>query len=548
MKSTLSKVQPKARPAVKPFQNLPVADFQKAGEREKLEAAQRAVHGSLGRDYPLRLGGENRATGDWVVSRDPGNPQVVVGRAARADAGLIDQAVEAAARAFESWRRVPHQERARLLFKTAALFRRQRYELDAWIILEAGKTWVEADADTAEAIDFLEFYGRDMLRYGQGQRLAPVAGEDNRLDYRPLGVVAVIPPWNFPAAILTGMAAAAIVAGNTVVLKPSSETPVAAAKVVELFERAGLPPGVLNFVPGSGAAVGDGLVGHPRVRAIAFTGSMEVGLRLNELAARTPAEQPWIKRVIAEMGGKNAILVDETADLDLAAKGVVASAFGYQGQKCSACSRLVAVEAIYDGLLEKVAARAQALRVGHPQDPQVQMGPVISEPAMQKILGFIELGRGEGKVVLGGERARVPGFENGFYLQPTIFSEVGPTARIAQEEIFGPVLACLRAPDFEAALEIANGTRFGLTGSVYSRNRARLEHARAEFHAGNLYFNRKCTGALVGGHPFGGFNRSGTDSKAGGRDYLLLFLQAKVVSEKLGAAPAQRSAGKGAEP
>ncbi len=548
MKSTLNKARPKTRPAVKLFQNVPAADFQKNGERQKLEAALRAVRGALGMDYPLRLGGESLATGDWVESRDPGNPQVVVGRASKADAGHMDQAVEAAARAFEAWRRVPVEERARLLFKTAALFRRHRYELDAWTIREAGKTWSEADADVAEAVDFLEFYGRDMLRYGGGQRLAPVAGEDNRLDYLPLGVVAVIPPWNFPVAILTGMTAAAIAAGNTVVLKPSSETPVVAAKVVELFEQAGLPPGVLNFIPGSGAAVGEALVGHPRVRAIAFTGSMEVGLRVNELAARTPAEQPWIKRVIAELGGKNAILVDETADLELAASGAVASAFGYQGQKCSACSRLVAVEAIYDELLAKVAARAGALRMGHPEDPQVQVGPVISEPAMQKILGYIEIGRGEGKLVVGGERARVAGFEEGYYLQPAIFSEVPRAARIAQEEIFGPVLACIRAPDFEAALEIANGTRFGLTGAVYSRNRPRLEKARLEFHAGNLYFNRKCTGALVGGHPFGGFNRSGTDSKAGGRDYLLLFLQAKVVSERLGMAPSRRSARKGAGP
>ncbi len=523
----------KKAPRKRKFSNEPIADFTEEKPRAGIEAALGKLSRARPRKHLLRIGDQSIDTGEWIESRDPAQPETLIGRVARAGVEHVDRAVEVATTAFETWKRVPFDERAEVILKAARVFRRRRYELDALMVREAGKSWMEADADTAEAIDFLEFYGREMLRYGADPQLPEVPGEDNRLDYLPLGVIAVIPPWNFPVAILTGMTAAAIVAGNTVLLKPSSETPVLAAKVVELLEKAGVPPGVLCFIPGGGSDIGDHLVSHPGVRAISFTGSMEVGLRINELAARTPDNQLWIKRVIAEMGGKDAILVDETADLDAAAEGIVASAFGYQGQKCSACSRLIAVDEIHDELIERVVERARHLTIGPVEDPATQVGPVISAAAMEKILGYIEVGRGEGTLVLGGGRARVPGREKGYFIEPTIFTGVAPDARIAQEEIFGPVLACIRAQDIDDGLRIANGTRYGLTGAIYSRSRERLERARSDFHVGNLYLNRKCTGALVGGQPFGGFNRSGTDSKAGGSDYLLLFLQAKSVSEKL---------------
>jgi 1-pyrroline-5-carboxylate dehydrogenase len=519
------------------FQNLALADFSDDKNRQLMTAALKKVEKALGAEHPLRIGGESVTTVESIISRDPAVPSQIVGRVARAHVEQLERAIRSAHDAQPAWARVSFVERAEVLFRAAKLFRTRRFELSAWMVREAGKSWVEADADTAEAVDFLEFYGREMLRLGLDQPVTAVEGEDNRLDYLPLGVVAVISPWNFPVAILAGMTAAALVTGNSVVLKPSSDTPVVAAKVVEIFEKAGVPPGVLNFVPGSGSEIGDPLVSHPLVRAISFTGSMDVGLRINDLAARTPPGQLWIKRVVLELGGKDAIVVDETADLDLAADGIVAAAFGFQGQKCSSCSRLIAVEAIYDDLIGRVVARAANLRPGSPTDPEADIGPVISDAAMSKILEYIELGREEGDLLLGGNRAVVPGLEFGHFIQPTIFSRVNPGASIAQEEIFGPVLACVPTRDFSDALHVANGTPFGLTGAVYSRSRARLERARQEFHVGNLYLNRKCTGALVGAHPFGGFNRSGTDSKAGGPDYLLHFLQAKLVSEKTGLAP-----------
>jgi 1-pyrroline-5-carboxylate dehydrogenase len=339
----------------------------------------------------------------------------------------------------------------------------------------------------------------------------------------------VIPPWNFPLAILVGMTTAALVTGNTVVLKPSSDTPTIGAKFVEVLYEAGFPEKSCNFLAGSGALVGDVLVEHPKTRLIAFTGSKEVGLRVNELAARTPPGQIWIKRVIAEMGGKDAIIVDREVDLDAAVQGVLVSAYGYQGQKCSACSRAMVDKAVYDEFLARLAAKAEKLAVGPADDPANYMGPVINERARRSILDYIEIGKREGRLLAGGGPA--PG--EGYFIQPTIIADVGPEARIFQEEVFGPVLAVTKARDFEHALELANQTEYGLTGAVYSRNREKLERARREFFVGNLYFNRKCTGAMVGAHPFGGFNMSGTDSKAGGPDYLLLFMQAKSVAEKL---------------
>jgi len=512
-----------------PFQNESPTDFTQEKNIAAMEAALAFVASQLGKTYPLIVGGEKIMTPTTFDSINPADPDQVVGRIAKADVELANRAVEAAAKAFLSWRMVPPEERARYLFKAAAIMRRRKLEFAAWMVYEEGKSWAEADADVNEAIDFLEFYGREMIRLGQPQPLTPYPGEDDQLLYIPLGVGVVIPPWNFPCAIMTGMTSASLVAGNTVVLKPASTAPVVAAKFVEIMEEIGLPAGVLNFVPGPGGSIGDALVGHPKTRFIAFTGSKEVGLRINRLAAEQAPGQIWIKRTILEMGGKDAIVVDETADLDEAAAGIVVSAFGYQGQKCSACSRLIAVHAIYDALVEKVVERTRQLTIGPVTDRHTTIGPVIDQAAYKKILEYIEIGKTEGKLLIGGEPAGL----KGYFIKPTIFGDVSPTARIAQEEIFGPVLACIRARDFREAIDIANGTEYGLTGAVYSKRRDRLEYARHHFHVGNLYFNRKCTGALVGVHPFGGFNMSGTDSKAGGRDYLLLFTQAKAIGEKL---------------
>ena len=511
------------------FQNEPMIDFSVPEARQAMEAAITRVRGELGREYPLIIGGQPIWTQERLRSINPSETSEVVGQVAKASRREAEQALEAAWAAFPAWSGLPAQARASVLFKAAAIMRRRKLELVAWVVLEAAKTWDEAVGDVNEAIDFLEYYGREAIRLAQPHPLVPFPGEANEAFSIPLGAGVVIPPWNFPLAILTGMAAGPVAAGNTVVLKPASATPVIGAKFMEVMAEAGLPPGVINFVPGSGSEIGDFLVAHPRTRFISFTGSMEVGLRINELAAKPQEGQIWIKRVVAEMGGKDAIIVDETADLDAAADGIVASAFGYQGQKCSACSRVILVEAVYDEMLERIVQRTQALRVGPAEAYESQMAAVIDQAAYEKILNFIEIGKGEGRLLTGGR----PGDPRGYYIEPTIFADVPSRARIAQEEIFGPVLACIRAKDFDEALRIANDTVYGLTGSVYSRDRARLERARREFHVGNLYFNRKCTGSLVGVHPFGGFNLSGTDAKTGSPEYLLNFLQTKVVSERL---------------
>jgi 1-pyrroline-5-carboxylate dehydrogenase len=512
------------------FRNEPLTDFSKEENAQAMRAALEKVKRELGREYPLVIGGERINTGDTLESINPANRTEVVGKFHKATKELANKAVETAAEAFKTWRNVPAEERAELLFRVAALMRERKHEFSAWMIYEVAKTWPEADGDTAEAIDFLEFYAREMGRYAGKQPLVELKGEDNRLDYIPLGVGAVIPPWNFPCAIMAGMTAAAIVTGNTVVLKPSSDAPAIAFKFFELLEEAGLPAGVVNFMTGSGAEVGDVVVDHPKTRFIAFTGSKEVGLRINERAAKTPPDQLWIKRVVAEMGGKDAIIVADDADLDEAATGVVQSAFGFQGQKCSACSRAIIDARVYDPMVEKIAERTAKIKVGAPTDNGTTMSAVINEKAFKAINGYIEKGKAEGgRVVAGGGSDG----EQGFFIEPTVIADVKPGATIEQEEIFGPVLAVIKANDYDHALEIANDTQFGLTGAVYSTDEAKLDRARNEFHVGNLYLNRKCTGALVGVHPFGGFNMSGTDSKAGGREYLYLFTQAKAISEKL---------------
>jgi len=514
---------------IPPFKNQAVKTFTDAADAAAMRAALDAIKARFGRHYPLVIDGERIETEKRIRSVNPARPGEVVGETSSATKEQAGAAVAAAARAFESWKHTSAQERAKVLFDAAALLLERRYEYDALLVYEVGKSWPEADGDIAESIDFLEFYAREALRYAQVQPVVPMDGERNELVYIPLGVGAVIPPWNFAGAIMMGMTSAAIVSGNTVVLKPSSDSAVIAAWFVDLLHEVGLPKGVVNFVPGSGAVIGDLIVSHPQVRFISFTGSKEVGLHINELAAKPQPGQKWIKRVIAEMGGKDSIVVAADADLDAAVEGVAVSAFGFQGQKCSACSRAIVEASIYDAFVAKLKDRVAKMTVGDPQDQSTYMGPVVNESALKSISQYIEVGKNEGRLIAGGNRVGT----QGYFLEPTVIADVDPKARIAQEEIFGPVLAVIKATDFDHALEIANNTEFGLTGSLYTTDEAKIARAKEEFFVGNLYFNRKSTGAFVGVHPFGGFNMSGTDSKAGGRDYLLLFTQAKSMSRKV---------------
>ncbi len=513
--------------AQKPFKNEPVLDFSREQDRQDQTEALEKVKSELGRTYPLVIGGKKIKGEDTFASINPGQPDQVVGRFVRATVEQANDAVRVAAETFESWKKVSAQERAGYLFAAVDLLRQRRFLMNAWMIYEVGKSWIEADADTAEAIDFLEFYAREAVRLSEKQPIVPMDGEDNQLVYISLGVGAVIPPWNFACAIMVGMTSAAFVAGNTVVLKPASTAPAVAYQFIQILEEVGLPAGVVNYLTGSGSVVGDALIDNPQTRFIAFTGSRDVGLRIYERAAKHQPGQRWLKRTILEMGGKDAVVVDETADLDSAAAGIVASAFGFQGQKCSAGSRAIIVESVYDKVLQKVLEKSKNLSFGDVTQPGTYMGAVIDENAMKKILDYIEIGKQEGRLVQGGKHEGP-----GYFIEPTIFADVPPTARIAQEEIFGPVLAVIKARDFDDALHIANDTEYGLTGALYSKDPERIERAKVDYHVGNLYFNRKCTGAMVGAHPFGGFNMSGTDSKAGGKDYLLLFTQAKTISAK----------------
>jgi 1-pyrroline-5-carboxylate dehydrogenase len=511
------------------FRNEPFADFSQPATRQAMEKALAKVRSELGREYTLRIGGEQFSTGDKLTSVNPSDTREVVGVHHKATPELAKRAVESAYAAFAKWSRTPAAERIRLVRETARIIRDRKLEFDAWLVYEAGKTWPEAEADVCEAIDFCEYYANEMERLAPPQPVAQLPGERDEMIYIPLGVGVVIPPWNFPLAIMAGMTVATLVAGNTAIIKPSSETPTIAAKFAEVLREAGFPEDSFTLLVGSGAAVGDVLVEHPKTRFISFTGSRDVGLRINELAAKHRPGQIWIKRVVAEMGGKDAIIVDGDADLDKAVDGVLASAFGYQGQKCSACSRAIVHAGLYDQFVEKLAAKARNIKVGKSDDPGNYMGPVISDSARKSILKYIETGKKEGRLVAGD--SAVP--DNGYFVPPTIIADVDSKATIFQEEIFGPVLAVTKARDFEHALEMANDSVYGLTGAVFSNNPEHLREARERFHVGNLYFNRKCTGAMVGVHPFGGFNMSGTDSKAGGPDYLLLFLQAKSVATRI---------------
>ncbi|MHB1639363.1 MAG: L-glutamate gamma-semialdehyde dehydrogenase [Candidatus Dormibacteria bacterium] len=514
---------------IPPFRSEPALDFGLARNRSDFQSALRRVAGTLGRRYPLLIGGERVDTEDGLLSYNPAHPGQVVGSHASADRSHVDQAVAAGWAAFDAWSRTPVEERALLLLRAAAVIRQRRHELGALMVYEVGKPWDEADGEAAEAVDLMEWYARQALGLAGRDQMTPWPGEATQFRYIPLGVGCVISPWNFPLALTTGMTTAALVAGNCVVLKPAEPASTTASWLVDILHSVGVPAGALGLLTGRGEVVGEALVDHPQIRFVAFTGSKEVGIRIYERASKVHPGQRWLKRVQLEMGGKNAVVVDETADHDLAALDITRSAFGFQGQKCSAGSRAVVVSSVYDDLLPRVVELTKRIRMGDPVDPEVSLGPVIDGDAEEKILDYLQVGRAEGELLLGGERAD----SEGHFIQPTIFGGVAEEARIATEEIFGPVLAVVKARDFEDGIRIANRTEYGLTGSYFSRDPERIAYAKDRLHVGNLYINRRSTGAQMGVHPFGGFNMSGTDTKAGGPDYLLFFLQGQSLAEKL---------------
>ncbi len=512
------------------FSNEPIRDYTKEENCEAVQRAVMALEQRLGAFIPAVSGGRQVDTQKTFLSICPALPDRHVGRIASCSRADVDDAFAAAKAAFPKWANTDPEIRADSLIRMAALLRRDRSEFIALLGYEIGKDWYEADAEVAEAIDFCEYYARLAISHFQYRPLTRLATEDNCYYYIPLGVGVVISPWNFPIAILAGMTMGAVVSGNAVLVKPSSDAPAIAAKMVELAHEAGIPDGVVNFVPGGGGEIGDYLVTHPDTRFVTFTGSAAVGLRINELVSKPDPRRKWITRYVAEMGGKDAIVVDETADLESAAAGVVRSSFGFQGQKCSACSRLVVVREVKDALMEKVLEKTRVLPAGLPwEGPCVFTGPVANRSQHGKIMEAIARGTKEARLVEGGTALDRPGY----YVAPTIFDQVDSRSFLGQEEIFGPVLAVIEAGSFDEALRIANDTAYGLTGSLYSTSIERLDRAKREFHVGNLYLNRGCTGALVGVHPFGGFNLSGTDSKTGSPDYLLHYTQGKTTSERV---------------
>ena len=513
------------------YKTEPLLDFTNKENLIKYEAGIELVKTYLGKTYPLIINGKAVESNDLYTSLNPGDHTEVIGHIHQARICDAEDAMQAALKAFELWKKAPVKMRADVLFKAAAIIRKRKFEFSALMTLEAGKPWPEADADTAEAIDFLEYYGRQaiLLEKADEQTLSRRNLERNEFKYIPLGVAAVITPWNFPLAILAGMTSAAVVAGNTVLLKPAITTQVIAYKFMEVLKEAGLPEGVVNFIPGNGPEIGEYMVKHPKTRFISFTGSKAVGLTINENAAKPQKGQIWIKRVIAEMGGKDAILVDGDADAEMAAEAIVKSSFGFSGQKCSACSRAIIHKDVYDKIIPLIKQKTEALTYGNPQDFTNFMGPLTDEKAFDKVTSYIEIAKKEGNLLAGG----VSDKSKGWFVSPTVFTDCDPQSRIMQEEVFGPVLAITKVQTFEEGLDVVNNTEYGLTGACISNNRFHLEKAREDFHVGNLYLNRKCTGAIVGYQPFGGFNMSGTDSKAGGPDYLLLHMQAKSISEWL---------------
>jgi RHH-type proline utilization regulon transcriptional repressor/proline dehydrogenase/delta 1-pyrroline-5-carboxylate dehydrogenase len=510
------------------FRNEPLTDFSRDENRAAMKAALDQVRAQFGRTYPIVIDNKPLPVGKTLGRENPSRKAEVLGQVAMATVEQANAAVASCLRAFDGWRDTPVEERAAVLHRTAEQFRTRRFELAAWIVYETGKPWRESDADVAEAIDFCEYYALEMVKLGRPQH-RDVPGEDNRYFYEPRGVAVVIAPWNFPLAILTGMATAALVAGNTVILKPAEQSGIVGAKLMECLQAAGVPPGVVNFLPGDGEEIGPTLVTHPDVALIAFTGSLKVALMINEQASKTAGGQNFVKKVIAEMGGKNAVIVDADADLDEAVKGVVDSAFGYGGQKCSAGSRAIVLDGIYDQFLNRLVEATKSLSVKAADEPGCSLGPVIDAEAQARILKYVEAGKREAKLVHQTDPGALA--EQGYFVPPTIFADVPENAAIAQEEIFGPVLSVIRARDLDDAIRIANGTKYALTGGCYSRSPSHLEQVKRRFRVGNLYINRKCTGALVDRQPFGGFKLSGIGSKAGGPDYLLQFVLPRTITE-----------------
>ncbi len=511
-----------------PYRVEPLTDFSRAEARRAMDTALAQVALQLGRIYAPIINGQTIATATTFDSLNPSHSRQVVGRCGRSIPEQAIDAVAAAKAAFAGWRDTGAPKRADYLFRAAEVMRRRRFELATWQVYECGKPRREADADVAESIDYCEFYGREMLRLAPPRR-RDVPGEENVYFYEPRGVTVVIAPWNFPMAILCGMTTAALVTGNTVIMKPAEQSAVIGAKLMEVFQEVGLPPGVVAYLPGIGEEIGPVLVDHPDVAMIAFTGSRGVGLHINRQAAEVRPGQENVKRALAEMGGKNAILVDDDADMDEAVHGVVASAFGYAGQKCSACSRVILLESIYDAFVARLIEATRSLKVAPAEDPGCTVGPVIDAEAYQRILRTIEKGKNEGRLVYAGDVGSLK--DEGYYIAPHIFDDVSPEASIAQEEIFGPVLAILRARNLDQALQIANGTQYALTGGLFSRSPEHIARIKREFRVGNLYINRKITGALVDRQPFGGFKMSGIGSKAGGPDYLLQFVLPRTITE-----------------
>jgi RHH-type proline utilization regulon transcriptional repressor/proline dehydrogenase/delta 1-pyrroline-5-carboxylate dehydrogenase len=519
-------------PIMDPFENVANTDFTRGEQRQKMQAGLAGARAEMGREYPLIINGERLTTGRWYDSLNPSRPSEVVGRVAQADADAVERAVRSAAEAFRAWRQRAPRERAEHLFKVAELMQERRFDLAAVETFECGKPWREADSDVSEAIDYCNYYGKEFARIADRARRRDIAGETNEYFYAPRGVVAVISPWNFPLALLAGMTAGAVVTGNTVVIKPARAAAVVAHQFAELFEAAGVPAGVVNYLPGPGSEVGEQLVKHPQVATVAFTGSRPVGYRINALAAENPTARPGLKKVIAEMGGKNAIIVDSDADLDEAIKGVVQSAFGYAGQRCSAASRCIVLEPLYERFLERLIESVRGARVGPADDASTSVPPVIDKPAFDSISSYIELGKEEATCALEVDAGRmIADSDGGYYIGPVIFTDVPPDARIAQEEIFGPVLAILKARDMEHAIELFNGTDYGLTGGIYSRSPANIERARSHCECGNLYINRRITGSRADLQPFGGIKMSGMGSRVGGPDYLVQFCEPRTVTE-----------------
>ncbi|UZT81925.1 L-glutamate gamma-semialdehyde dehydrogenase [Caproicibacterium sp. BJN0003] len=511
------------------FVNEVEKDFALPENKAAMENALKKVKSQEGIRCPLIINGKEIFTDDVITSINPSKKAEVIGYAAKGTTEHANQAVESAVKAFETWKYTSVEQRVSYVQKIIKLFQERRMEINAWMIEESGKNWGEADGEVCEAIDFLNADIKSILELDKGLDVLQSSDEKRVCKYIPIGAGVAVTPWNFPFSLMVGMVGGAIITGNTITMKPASDTPIVAYQFMRILQDSGLPNGVVNFLPGSGSVLGEALVKHPKTRFIDFTGSKEVGLHINQMAAEMSEGQIWIKRVIAEMGGKNGIIVDDSADLDQAAEGIVNSAFSFQGQKCSACSRAIVLDKVYDKLVQKLVEKTSELQQG-PGCENMPMGPVISQKAYNGIVKYIEIGKKEGKLVCGGTYDD----REGFYIQPTIIKDIKPTDRIAQEEIFGPVLAVIKVSNYEEAMQVANGTMYGLTGAVYSKNKEHLEEAAEKFDVGNLYFNRKCTAAVVQQNPFGGFNMSGTDAKTGTKDYLQNFMQLKSVTEFIG--------------